>query len=189
MGMDSYAFASMLAVFLFGLALGSFLVSRLAKNMSGAIMKLAVIELLIGLSVLISTALINNMYGITHNLENAFAITTFWGSFVYLLAIAAAIMAIPTLLMGMAFPLALKVILNGKTNIGASVGAMYAANTIGSVFGALLAGFVALPLIGVMRSIVIAGSIFLLVSAVPVHGCLKAPEIRGHRGGNRHRRF
>ena len=166
MGMDSYAFASMLAVFLFGLALGSFLVSRLAKNMSGAIMKLAVIELLIGLSVLISTALINNMYGITHNLENAFAITTFWGSFVYLLAIAAAIMAIPTLLMGMAFPLALKVILNGKTNIGASVGAMYAANTIGSVFGALLAGFVALPLIGVMRSIVIAGSIFLLVSAV-----------------------
>ena len=166
MGMDSYAFASMLSVFLFGLALGSFLVSRLAKNMSGAIMKLAVIELLIGMSVLISTALINNMYGVMHNLENTFAITTFWGSFVYLIALAAVIMALPTLLMGMAFPLALKVILNGKTNIGAGVGAVYAANTIGSVFGALLAGFVALPLIGVMRSIVIAGAIFLLVAAV-----------------------
>jgi len=166
MGMDSYAFASMLAVFLFGLALGSFLVSRLAKNMSSAIIKLAVIELLIGISVLISTALINNMYGITHNLESTFAITTFWGSFVYLIAIAAVIMAIPTFLMGMAFPLALKVILNGKKNIGAGVGAVYAANTIGSVFGALLAGFVALPLIGVMKSIVIAGSIFLMVSAV-----------------------
>ncbi|MGB7566245.1 MAG: fused MFS/spermidine synthase [Chitinivibrionales bacterium] len=166
MGMDSYAFASMLSVFLFGLALGSFLVSRLAKNMSGAIMKLAVIELLIGLSVLISTALINNMYGVMHNLENTFAITTFWGSFFYLIALAAVIMALPTLLMGMAFPLALKIILNGKTNIGAGVGAVYAANTIGSVFGALLAGFVALPLIGVMRSIVIAGAIFLLVAAI-----------------------
>jgi spermidine synthase len=166
MGMDAYAFASMLAVFLFGLALGSFLVSRLAKNMSGAILKLAVIELLIGMSVLISTVLIKNMYGVMHNLENTLAITTFWGSFVYLIALAAAIMALPTLLMGMAFPLALKVSLNGKTNIGAGVGAVYAANTIGSVFGALLAGFVALPLIGVMRSIVIAGSIFLLVAAV-----------------------
>lgn len=166
MGMDSYAFASMLAVFLFGLALGSFLVSHLAKNMNGAIKKLAVIELLIGISVLVSIGLINNMYGITHNLENTFAITTFWGSFVYLIAIAAVIMALPTLLMGMAFPLALKVILNGKTNIGAGVGAVYAANTIGSVFGALLAGFVALPLIGVMRSIVIAGCIFLLIAAI-----------------------
>jgi len=166
MGMDAYAFASMLAVFLFGLAFGSFLVSRLAKNMSGAIMKLAVIELLIGLSVLISTALINSMYGVMHSLENTFEITTFWGSFFYLIALAAAIMALPTLLMGMAFPLALKVSLNGKTNIGAGVGAVYAANTIGSVFGALLAGFVSLPLIGVMRSIVIAGAIFLLVAAV-----------------------
>jgi spermidine synthase len=166
MGMDSYAFASMLSVFLFGLALGSFLVSRLAKNMNGAIKKLAVIELLIGISVLVSTALITNMYSITHGLENTFAITTFLGSFVYLIAIAAVIMALPTLLMGMAFPLALKVILNGKTNIGAGVGAVYAANTIGSVFGALLAGFVALPLIGVMRSIVIAGCIFLVVAAI-----------------------
>jgi spermidine synthase len=166
MGMDSYAFASMLSVFLFGLALGSFLVSRLAKNMNGAIMKLAVIELLIGVSVLISTGMIENMYGVMHNLENTLAITTFWGSFAYLIAQAAAIMALPTLLMGMAFPLALKVILNGKTTIGAGVGAVYAANTIGSVFGALLAGFIALPLIGVMRSIVIAGAIFLLVAAV-----------------------
>jgi Spermidine synthase len=166
MGMDAYAFASMLAVFLFGLAFGSFLVSRLAKNMSGAIRKLAIIELLIGFSVLFSTVLIYNMYGVMHGLENTLAITTFWGSFVYLIALAAAIMALPTLLMGMAFPLALKVILNGKTNIGAGVGTVYAANTIGSVFGALLAGFVALPLIGVMRSIVIAGSIFLLVAAV-----------------------
>ena len=166
MGMDAYAFASMLSVFLFGLALGSFLVSRLAKNMSGAIKKLGVIELLIGMSVLISTVLISNMYGLMHNLENTLTITTFWGSFVYLIAQAASIMALPTLLMGMAFPLALKVCLNGKTNIGAGVGTIYAANTIGSVFGALLAGFVSLPLIGVMRSIVIAGSIFLLVAAV-----------------------
>jgi spermidine synthase len=166
MGMDSYAFTSMLAVFLFGLAFGSFLVSRLAKNMGGAIKKLAIIELLIGFSVLFSIGLIYNMYGVMHGLENTLAITTFWGSFVYLIALAAAIMALPTLLMGMAFPLALKVSLNGKTNIGAGVGTVYAANTIGSVFGALLAGFVALPLIGVMRSIVIAGSIFLLVAAV-----------------------
>ena len=166
MGMDAYAFASMLSVFLFGLALGSFLVSRFVKNMSGAILKLGIIEALIGISVLISTVLISDMYGLKHNLEHIIYTNSFWGEFVFLLALAAAIMVGPTLLMGMAFPLALKVSLAGKTNIGAGVGVVYAANTIGSVFGALLAGFVALPLIGVMKSIVIAGGIFLLLAAI-----------------------
>ncbi len=75
-------------------------------------------------------------------------------------------MAIPSLLMGMAFPLALKITINGRMNVGAGVGTIYAANTIGSVFGSIVAGFISLPLIGVMKSIVVAGSIFLLVAAV-----------------------
>lgn len=166
MGMDTYAFASMLSVFLCGLALGSFLVARLSRNMSNAIQKIAVIELLIGISVLVSTVLIKNMYGLMHGLENNFTTMTFLGSFVFLIAIAAAVMGLPTLFMGMAFPLAFKVSLNGRSNIGAGVGAVYAANTIGSVFGALLAGFIALPLIGVMKCIVIAGGFFLMIGAV-----------------------
>ncbi len=166
MGMDAYAFASMLAVFLFGLALGSFLVSRFVKNMNGAVLKLGIIELLIGVSVLISTVLIINMYGLKSGLESTIHLTTFWGGFVFLIVIAAAIMAAPALLMGMAFPLALKVSLDGKKSVGAGVGTIYAANTIGSVFGALLAGFVSVPLIGVMKSIVLAGGIFLLLAAV-----------------------
>jgi spermidine synthase len=166
MGMDAYAFASMLAVFLSGLALGSFLVSRFVKNMNGAILKLGIIEALIGVAVIISTVLITDMYGIMHNLEHHFSTNSFWGSFVFLFTIAATIMAAPALLMGMAFPLALKVSLAGKTNIGTRVGLVYGANTIGSVFGSLLAGFVALPLIGAMKSIVIAGGIFLLIAAV-----------------------
>jgi spermidine synthase len=166
MGMDAYAFASMLSVFLFGLALGSFLVSLFVKNMSGVILKLGIIEALIGISVLISTVLITDMYGLKHNLEHILYTKSYWGDFAFLIALAAAIMAAPALLMGMAFPLALRVSLDGKKNIGAGVGIVYAANTIGAVFGALLAGFVCVPLIGVMKSIVIAGGIFLLVAAV-----------------------
>ncbi len=166
MGMDAYAFASMLGVFLSGLALGSFCVARFVKNMNGAILKLGIIEALIGVAVIISTVLIIDMYGVMHNLEHHLSTNSFWGSFVFLFTIAATIMAAPTLLMGMAFPLALNVSLAGKTDIGTRVGLVYAANTIGSVFGALLAGFVALPLIGAMKSIVFAGGIFLLIAAV-----------------------
>jgi spermidine synthase len=166
MGMDAYAFASMLAVFLSGLALGSYLVSRFVNDLSGAIIKLAVIELLIGMSVLFSTVMINNMYGLMAGIERVFPMTSFWGAAAFFMTIAAVIMALPTLFMGMAFPLALRISFDGRMAVGAGVGTVYAANTIGSVFGALLAGFVALPLIGVMKSIVLAGGVFLLVAAV-----------------------
>jgi len=167
MGMDAYAFASMLAVFLFGLALGSCLVSWfMQKGMHGAILKLGIIQLLIGLSVIFSAILIDNLYGFMHNFDSFLPPSSYWGSFAFLIAIAAVIMAIPSLLMGMAFPLALRISLNGRPTIGAGVGAIYAANTIGSVFGSLAAGFVSLPLVGVMKSIVIAGAAFLLIAAV-----------------------
>jgi spermidine synthase len=166
MGMDAYAFASMLAVFLSGLALGSFLVARFARNMNGAILKLCVIQLLIGISVLFSAVMILNMYGLMSGVESVFHMTSFWGAFAFFIAIAAAIMVVPTLLMGMAFPLALKVSLDWTKSVGAGVGTIYAANTIGSVFGALLAGFVAVPLIGVMKSIVLAGGVYIILAAV-----------------------
>jgi spermidine synthase len=166
MGMDAYAFASMLAVFLSGLAIGSFIVSRFVRNLNGAIMKLAIIELLIGISVFISIAAIENMYGLMHGLEKTLTISTFRGAFVFFISIAAAIMALPTLLMGMAFPLALKIGLDGRRSVGAGVGTVYAANTIGSVFGALAAGFAVLPLAGVMKSVIIAGGVFIIVAAV-----------------------
>ena len=166
MGMDAYAFASMLAVFLFGLALGSFLVARFITKKSGAILKLGIIELLIGVSVLFSTVVILNMYGLTSGVESVFHKTNYWGAFAFFIAEAAAIMAIPALLMGMAFPLALKIVFEGPMKTGEGVGAVYGANTIGSVFGALLAGFVAVPLIGIMKCIVLAGVIFLLIAAV-----------------------
>jgi spermidine synthase len=166
MGMDAYAFSSMLAVFLFGLVLGSFLVARFVKNMSGAILKLGIIQLLIGVSVLFSTVMIINMYRLMSGLESVFHMTSFWGAFAFFIALAAAIMAVPTLLMGMAFPLALKVSLDWTKSVGAGVGTIYAANTIGSVFGALLAGFVSVPLIGVMKSIVLAGGVFIVLAAV-----------------------
>ncbi len=166
MGMDAYAFASMLSVFLSGIAIGSWLASRFMKKMDGAIFKLGIIQLLIGISVIASTVVINNMYGLRSDLGAVFHVNTFRGVSAYLLALSAAIMAVPALFMGMAFPLALKVSLNGSAPVGKSVGTVYAANTIGSVAGALLAGFVSIPLIGVMKSVVIAGAVFLLVSAV-----------------------
>jgi spermidine synthase len=165
MGMDAYAFASMLAVFLFGLALGSYLLSRFAGKSKNPVVQLGIIQLLIGLSVLVSGILIGRLYLLRQFFENSLPTASFGGSVLFLLALAAAIMAIPALFMGMAFPFALRVSINGRMAVGRSVGTLYAANTIGSVVGALLAGFIALPLLGVMKSIVLAGGTFLLVAS------------------------
>lgn len=165
-GMDAYAFASMLSVFLSGLAIGSWLTSRFMKKTDAALLKLAAIQLCIGISVTVSAVAIQNMYGIRLDLGNVLHVNTFWGVSAFFAAQSAAIMAVPALFMGMAFPLALAVCLGNNAPVGRSVGTVYAANTAGSVAGALLAGFVAIPLIGVMKSVVIAGGLFFLIAAL-----------------------
>ena len=58
-----------------------------------------------------------------------------------------------TLGMGAMFPLTLRIWTRGGDSVGRDVGNVYAANTIGSIFGAWLPGFVLMPLIGMERTL------------------------------------
>lgn len=80
MGIDTYAFASMLAVFLAGLALGSFITARLVKDLRGAMTKLCLIELLVGISTVFSIVAVCNMYGLRRFFESIFPTDNFLGA-------------------------------------------------------------------------------------------------------------
>jgi spermidine synthase len=55
---------------------------------------------------------------------------------------------VPSLLMGMAFPFAVHSISEDRNSAGLSTGILYAADSLGGVAGALLTGFVLLPMLG-----------------------------------------
>ena len=64
-----------------------------------------------------------------------------------------AVLLIPTTLMGATFPLVARLYLAHAGRVGAEVGRVYAAGTAGNIAGALLAGFLLVPLAGITRSL------------------------------------
>jgi spermidine synthase len=61
----------------------------------------------------------------------------------------------PTALSGFAFPLACKLYTSSSTNIGKNVGIVLSFNTIGTIFGPLVATFILIPLIGAALSVLL----------------------------------
>ena len=70
-----------------------------------------------------------------------------------------------TVLMGITFPLFLKVYTSEKSP-GESTGMLYLFNTIGSTIGPLFAGFLLIKSIGTYRSIVLLGWIYLILGSL-----------------------
>ncbi len=58
------------------------------------------------------------------------------------------LLIIPTLLLGLSFPLLLHLASHQARGVGSSVGGVYAANTVGAIVGSVLAGFAVLPRLG-----------------------------------------
>jgi len=77
---------------------------------------------------------------------------------------------VPALLMGFTFPLANGAIQNVERAVGRRAGLLYLANTVGAVAGALAAGFVLLPGLGMQRSV----TVLALAGVAGVVACVAA---------------
>lgn len=172
----TYAFASMLATVLFGLAAGSLIVTPLLKRRANWIAVLAVTEILIGITGLISAFLMVRSYDVIEWMRT----WTWLGppyDFVLPLIASAAVAIVPTsLLLGAAFPLGLLLWTERDREdtgrgVGRRVGLLYALNVTGAIVGSLVAGFLLIPMCGSQTSLVIvtalpvAGGIALLLSS------------------------
>ena len=63
---------------------------------------------------------------------------------------------IPTFIMGGQFPVVVKLISRSLSRVGRHVGVAYAANTVGTIFGAFIGGFFLVPFIGIQKAILVA---------------------------------
>ncbi len=80
--------------------------------------------------------------------------------------------AVPALLMGFAFPLANAIIQRAEDSVGRRAGMLYLSNTVGAVGGALAAGFLLLPGLGIQGSatvLTIAGGL----AVVPLYAATR----------------
>ena len=74
----------------------------------------------------------------------------------------ARLMLLPTLLLGMCFPILTRMVAKTPSYIGGGTGKIYSFNTLGAILGSLVTGFFLLPLLGSQKSFVFVASINLL---------------------------
>lgn len=159
-GSTTYAFTTMLACFLLGLALGSYFFSRCSKD---ALVLLGVVEVVVGGSAALSIVIFPVLQDVVTRLKDvlgggwaAFSMARFSAGLL--------VMFVPTFAMGAAFPLASSIYSSGR--VGEEVGTIYGANTLACILGAVGTGFVLLPRLGVTDSILLISSVNLALGAV-----------------------
>ena len=150
LGSTTYAFATMLAAFLFGIALGSMVFARWVDRIKQPVAIFGIAQLGIGLFALILMPAFEELYGMSRALQSTFGGSRFWTFFSCFL-----VMCLPTFLMGASFPLVTKIYTGSARQLGKSIGNVYAVNTVGSILGSFCAGFILIPLLGIRPSIVL----------------------------------
>jgi spermidine synthase len=73
------------------------------------------------------------------------------------------LLIVPSLLLGMSFPLLLNLFTHSAVRVGKGVGSIYAANTVGAILGAALTGFFLLPLFGSLAAFRLAATVNLIL--------------------------
>jgi len=140
-----YAFSGMLTIFLAGIALGSIFMRNKVDKLTRPLLVFGVLELVIGF------LSIGNLYLFP---AFDFSLST-WSGRIGTLAGTIAIVFPLTFIFGMIFPIAGVCYAKDTAAAGSSVGWLYSANTIGSIGGALLAGFWLIPVWGSTNAVVL----------------------------------
>ncbi|MBI5509404.1 MAG: fused MFS/spermidine synthase [Deltaproteobacteria bacterium] len=168
-GSTTFALSTMLASFMGGLAVGGWLGGRWADRSAAPWRVFGFCELGIGLAGVLSIPLIYELPGTYIALYRAFhAYPAIFFPFQILLC--AVVMLLPTILMGATFPLVSRSVTRGIGEVGRSVGRAYSFNNIGAVTGALVAGFLLIPSLGVRGASWTAAGLNLAVGLLLVLG-------------------
>lgn len=160
MGTLIYAFATVLAIYILGIGIGSLLYERFVKIIKGKNLAFAICEAGIGIFAIASVILTHKFV-----VDNAARI--------------AAIVLPATILMGLTFPAVVALLSDNKQSLRSSslriaglkhtgkiVGASYFANTAGSITGGFLASFFFIPIFGSSPSIIILASLNLTIALI-----------------------
>ena len=163
----TYAFSTMLFVFLVGLAVGSAVVRPLLARpwRWGAVF--AGLQLLVGLQTVLAEYLVGGVPGAVDRLLGASGLTQLLGQTFFPMLVAASLVLLPlTLLQGMTFPVAARALAPELGQAGAVVGRLNAANTLGAIVGSLVAGFWLVPGLGSQGSLTLLGLVNLSLAAL-----------------------
>ena len=161
-GGSIYAFATMLAAFLTGIAIGGGLAGKVAERRERAAVAFALTQVAIGV---LSIGIYAWMELLIPDQRTTYALAVF----------AVAVMLPATIFIGATLPLSIRVLARNESEATSGTARIYAWNTVGAIIGAILAGFVLIPGLGFEGSIRVAVAVNLTL-ALWAAGCVARPR-------------
>jgi spermidine synthase len=153
-GSTTYAFTSVLLVYLVALGVGSAWASRRGARVASVGPDLAVMCLLAAGFLLVSIFSVNDLPYFYLHLYDTWGAAAVGGSVARGLVTTVAALFAPVACAGTILPLVLVgVVPPGGRGTGAAVGRIYAVNTAGAIAGSLLTGFVLIPTLGTQATL------------------------------------
>ncbi|MCP5108381.1 MAG: hypothetical protein GY950_33650, partial [bacterium] len=165
-GNTVWAVGTLLTVFMAGLAIGSWLFGRIADRTGSPLRLYGLLEGFIGLYGLLTLVLFGKLhllyiplYSVSGGDNLVMGIIKFFLALLILLP--------PTICMGATLPLLAKQFTRDVETAGSGIGFLYTINTLGAVLGTFAAGFFAIPLLGLHKTVLVAAvvNLFILLAA------------------------
>ena len=162
MGNTHYSIATVLTIFMAGLAIGS---GRWIDRKKNALFLYAVLEGAIGLYCLLVPFIIESASPLFEWVYQTQTESYIQAS-LYRFFICGAILLLPTSFMGATLPVLSKYVSRDSIFIGRDVGTLYSLNTFGAVFGALSSAFLFMQFWGVLATIWFAAILNIGIAVV-----------------------
>jgi len=161
-GTTIYAVSTIVASFILGLAIGSWVAGKYTDRLQNPLRYFAFTQLGVGFYGILLLPIFSILPAVYFVLYT----TTFPNQplFMFLqILMSIAMISIPATLMGTTLPLMMRTYSKEFTTIGKDVGKLDASNSFGAVVGTLAAGFLLIPLLGIQNSIILTASINVVI--------------------------
>lgn len=165
LGSSVYAYSIMLAVYLIGITLGAAIMSYFVKRIKNPLRVFAAVQFLLALDLLVIIHQFGQLSEMLGTMGEAVAGQGYFSFILILTFSTLQLLLLPTLLLGASFPLAVRIFVKNRSDVGKETGLLYAANTAGTIFGSFCAGFLLLPFLGAQRGMLLVASLNLGVGA------------------------
>jgi spermidine synthase len=175
-GVTVYAASTVLASFMAGLGVGSFVGGRFAARFTRPLAAFGAAEALVGITAFVTPAVLDALtqiwIAVYPQLPQSLAALT-----VIRFVIAFLVLIVPTSLMGATLPLVIKSAVAREDRVGGRIGLLYAINTTGAIVGSLVAGFYFISELGVSRSFQIAAAANILIGVIAIVAAYRLPAV------------
>jgi spermidine synthase len=175
-GSTTYSVTTVLAAFMAGLGIGSYLVGRrVDRAPARGARTYALLELGVGVYALLSLPILSGVEAIYGALQSSLQLGQA-GATILKFALSFPVLALPAALMGGTLPALVRTVTVTRSALPHEVSRLYGINTVGAATGTALAGLLLIEHLGLWRSMVLAASVNLLIALVVLLAYRVAPR-------------